>query len=40
MNIEEEDLATPVRRCGPRLGYVHVGESNRGDLSARTEQAR
>ena len=36
MNIEEEDFATPVQRCGPRLGYVHVGESNRGYLGTGT----
>jgi D-psicose/D-tagatose/L-ribulose 3-epimerase len=36
MNIEEQDFATPVQRCGPRLGYVHVGESNRGYLGTGT----
>jgi D-psicose/D-tagatose/L-ribulose 3-epimerase len=36
MNIEETDFATPVVRCGPRLGYVHVGEGNRGYLGAGT----
>lgn len=32
MNIEEADLASPVRACGDRLGYVHVGANNRGGL--------
>jgi D-psicose/D-tagatose/L-ribulose 3-epimerase len=32
MNIEEHDLASPVRLCGEKLGYVHVGESHRGYL--------
>jgi D-psicose/D-tagatose/L-ribulose 3-epimerase len=32
MNIEERNLADPVRLCGARLGYVHVGESHRGYL--------
>jgi D-psicose/D-tagatose/L-ribulose 3-epimerase len=32
MNIEEGNLADPVRLCGSRLGYVHVGESHRGYL--------
>lgn len=36
MNIEESDLAEPVRRCGARLGYVHVGESDRGYLGRGT----
>lgn len=36
MNIEEEDLASPVRTCGKRLGYVHVGESHRGALGTGT----
>lgn len=30
MNIEEKDFASPVQTCGDRLGYVHIGESNRG----------
>jgi D-psicose/D-tagatose/L-ribulose 3-epimerase len=30
MNIEEAGLAAPVRLCGDRLAYVHVGESHRG----------
>jgi D-psicose/D-tagatose/L-ribulose 3-epimerase len=36
MNIEEEDMARPVLRCGSRLGYVHVGESHRGYLGTGT----
>jgi D-psicose/D-tagatose/L-ribulose 3-epimerase len=36
MNIEEQDFATPIQRCGERLGYVHVGESNRGYLGTGT----
>lgn len=34
MNIEERDLAGPVRRCAEarRLVHVHVGESHRGYL--------
>ena len=32
MNIEERNLADPVRHCGARLGYVHIGESHRGYL--------
>ncbi len=30
MNLEETDMVTPVLACGERLGYVHIGESNRG----------
>jgi D-psicose/D-tagatose/L-ribulose 3-epimerase len=36
MNIEEENLAAPIRLCGSRLGYVHVGESHRGYLGTGT----
>ena len=36
MNIEETDFASPVARCGERLGYVHIGESNRGYLGTGT----
>jgi D-psicose/D-tagatose/L-ribulose 3-epimerase len=36
MNIEERNLADPVRLCGTRLGYVHVGESHRGYLGTGT----
>ena len=32
MNIEETSARDAVRRCGDRLGYVHVGESHRGYL--------
>ncbi|MGH2698129.1 MAG: sugar phosphate isomerase/epimerase family protein [Actinomycetota bacterium] len=34
MNIEEGDLAGPVLECGERLGYVHIGECNRGYLGS------
>jgi D-psicose/D-tagatose/L-ribulose 3-epimerase len=34
MNIEEGDLAGPVLESGERLGYVHVGECNRGYLGS------
>lgn len=36
MNIEESDFMQPVLACGPRLGYVHIGESNRGYLGSGT----
>ncbi len=36
MNIEESDFMQPVLACGKRLGYVHVGESNRGYLGSGT----
>jgi D-psicose/D-tagatose/L-ribulose 3-epimerase len=36
MNIEETNLADPVRACGERLVYVHVGESHRGYLGTGT----
>lgn len=29
MNIEEADIAASLRRAGPRLGHVHVADSNR-----------
>lgn len=32
MNIEEADPASAVRRAGPRLGYLHLAENNRGYL--------
>jgi D-psicose/D-tagatose/L-ribulose 3-epimerase len=32
VHIEEGDFGAAVRRCGDRLGYVHVGESHRGIL--------
>ncbi len=34
MNIEEDDMASPVRLCGDKLVYVHVGESHRGYLGS------
>ena len=36
MNIEESGLYAPVIECGPRLGYVHIGESHRGYLGSGT----
>ncbi|WP_297356956.1 sugar phosphate isomerase/epimerase [Paraburkholderia sp.] len=36
MNIEESDFMQPVLECGKRLGYVHIGESNRGYLGSGT----
>jgi D-psicose/D-tagatose/L-ribulose 3-epimerase len=36
MNIEEADFMQPVLACGKRLGYVHIGESNRGYLGSGT----
>jgi D-psicose/D-tagatose/L-ribulose 3-epimerase len=36
MNIEERSLGDAVRRCGPHLGYVHIGESHRGYLGTGT----
>jgi D-psicose/D-tagatose/L-ribulose 3-epimerase len=32
MNIEEDDLAAPIRACGDRRGYLHIGANNRGGL--------
>jgi len=32
MNIEEQDLITPVIAAGSQLGYVHIGASHRGPL--------
>jgi D-psicose/D-tagatose/L-ribulose 3-epimerase len=34
MNIEEKDFAAPVRELGDRLGYVHIGENDRGYLGS------
>ena len=34
MNIEESDLSTPVLDVGDRLGYVHIGENQRGYLGS------
>jgi len=36
MNIEEADFMQPVLACGKHLGYVHIGESNRGYLGSGT----
>lgn len=36
MNIEEPDMASPVLDVGDRLGYVHIGESNRGYVGSGT----
>lgn len=36
MNIEEANPADAIRAAGDRLGYFHVGESNRGYLGAGT----
>lgn len=36
MNIEEADFATPVLQSRDRIGYVHIGEGNRGYLGAGT----
>jgi D-psicose/D-tagatose/L-ribulose 3-epimerase len=36
MAIEERNLAEPVRLAASRLGYVHIGESNRGYLGEGT----
>ena len=32
MNIEEQDLVSPVLEAGIKLGYVHIGASHRGPL--------
>lgn len=32
MNIEEQDLVSPVLEAGDKLGYVHIGASHRGPL--------
>jgi sugar phosphate isomerase/epimerase len=34
MNIEEDDLVRPVHEVGDRLGYVHIGENQRGYLGS------
>jgi len=36
MQIEESSPAAAIERSGPRLGYVHVGESHRGYLGTGT----
>lgn len=40
MNIEEADFMQPVLACGKRLGYVHIGESNRGCLDVARSTSR
>ena len=40
MNIEEPGMAAPIEACGDLLGYVHVGESNRGPLGTGTVDFR
>lgn len=34
MNIEEQDLVSPVLEAGKQLGYVHIGASHRGPLGS------
>lgn len=34
MNIEEKDFVSPVVEVGDRLGYVHIGENDRGYLGS------
>ena len=34
MNIEESNLVGPILDMGDRLGYVHIGENNRGLLGS------
>lgn len=36
INIEENGYRAPILACGDRLGYVHIGESNRGYLGQGT----
>jgi D-psicose/D-tagatose/L-ribulose 3-epimerase len=36
MNIEEPGMAAAIEACGSKLGYFHVGESNRGPLGTGT----
>ena len=36
MNIEENGFRAPLLLCADRLGYVHIGESNRGYLGQGT----
>jgi len=36
MNIEERNFREPLLACGDRLGYIHIGESNRGYLGTGT----
>lgn len=34
MNIEEADLAAPIRAAGPLLGHVHIADNNRLECGA------
>ena len=34
MNIEEDDMVSPVREVGDRLGSVHIGENHGGFLGS------
>lgn len=34
MNIEEQNLVSPVLEAGKQLGYVHIGASHRGPLGS------
>lgn len=34
MNLEEPDIREAVRLLGPRLGYIHLAESNRGPIGS------
>lgn len=36
MNIEEQGMAAAIELAGDRIGYFHVGESNRGPLGSGT----
>lgn len=36
MNIEENSFCSAIERCGNKLGYFHIGESNRGYLGSGT----
>lgn len=36
MNIEESGFSSAIERCGNKLGYFHIGESNRGYLGSGT----
>ena len=36
MNIEEADPAQAIRLAGDKIGYFHIGESNRGYLGSGT----
>ena len=36
INIEEQSIRDAIERCGNKLGYFHIGESNRGYLGSGT----